>query len=706
MPDVCPNCDAVLSSTGICAVCDLPVNFKTNVTEPVTKQLRGETSLQGRYAIVRQLGRGGMGSVYEALDTRLGRYVAVKEAITPAAATPEEALEIITAFKQEATILASLHHSNLPMVYDHFEEEGRHYLVMELIKGATLEELLLQRQRKPFPVDQVIAWGDMICQALDYLHEHGVIFRDLKPDNIMVKDKGTLVLIDFGIARRFRVGKSRDTAAFGTVGYAPPEQYGQAQTDARSDIYSLGATLNCLLTGYDPTGASQPFIFPPAVTLNPEVPVALSRAIEKAVMLKPEDRWGTVEEFRNALLASSAAFDSSSSSNVPKSARSTGSLPLPASSSSQRQPGDRGFVKNVYKLGRSLAFGLIRAFLRPIVWLLPFPGVFRGLAVAFLLVTASLLVFNGAVRIPSLMPLWETLAYKANELVLLGSIAQVTGISILSVFHILLSIVLFPLGGLIGFLTSSGPRISPPTRYLANEECIGRSAILQECRRIWNQIAAKKAQEPTFVVLWGKPGVGKTTVIKRFFLDMEKDIQAALKLDRTRPRDVPYRYLLWIDCADEKPGVEQLMSKLPWPLRFYYWAEAPMDVFAESCARFLQNTHVAIFIDQLETTGPHETLRFWEPFLRSIAKRRPSRLAVWITAVGFGNPSFFRNLGQLTLEGIGIDRLKQSDVVKIVKAHTGMSQTAALHWVRAHWVSDNHDIRQLVRDAVSEQNTK
>lgn len=199
-------------------------------------------------------------------------------------------------------MLAGLAHPNLPRVIDSFVEDGRSYLVMEFVPGETLHAYT-QRMGLPRPLPEVLGWARQLCDVLSYLHgrEPPVIFRDLKPANVMLTPDGSLKLIDFGIARLFKPGQSRDTQAFGTVGYSAPEQYGRGQTDARSDIYSLCVLLHHLLTGYDPANA--PFRLPPAAQLNPALPAALSDVLAQGMHNDPGQRYASIEAFRNALLS-------------------------------------------------------------------------------------------------------------------------------------------------------------------------------------------------------------------------------------------------------------------------------------------------------------------------------------------------------------------------------------------------------------------
>lgn len=220
--------------------------------------------LHQRYHLLHQLGAGGFGSVYQAEDIQLGkRLVAVKEMSTRTQMSAQEYAEAEEAFKKEALLLADLMHPNLPRIYDHFSEAGRWYLVMDYIDGVTLEEYLAQMPRHSVPLSEALDMGLQICDVLDYLHtrQPPIIFRDLKPLNIMRNASGHLYLIDFGIARHFKPGQTRDTVAFGSPGYAAPEQYGKTQTTPRSDIYSLGAVLHQMLSGVDPS--LSPFRFAP-----------------------------------------------------------------------------------------------------------------------------------------------------------------------------------------------------------------------------------------------------------------------------------------------------------------------------------------------------------------------------------------------------------------------------------------------------------
>lgn len=303
----CPTCGTVATiGARFCQQCGGTLGQGgRRVGVPLVSQLTGRLPpsalLASRYRIVRKLGAGGMAAVYLAEDQRLtGKQWAIKEMTDAALTNTTARLEAIQAFRQEAEILAQLDHPNLPKVVDYFSEGGNQYLVMEYIQGQTLGERFAQN-RGPLPESQVLVWADKLCQVLAYLHNQRppIIFRDLKPDNIMLRADGEIKLIDFGIARHFKPGQSKDTQAFGTIGYAPPEQHGKGQSDVRSDIYALGATLHCLLTGRDPS--LDPFTFARVRTLNSSISSTLDDAIAKAVSFKPEDRWHSMEALRQAL---------------------------------------------------------------------------------------------------------------------------------------------------------------------------------------------------------------------------------------------------------------------------------------------------------------------------------------------------------------------------------------------------------------------
>jgi len=279
------------------------------MTSLATGTLPQQTVLQDRYVVMQKLGQGGMGAVYRAGDRRLSTVNwAVKEMSQSAISGPLERQQARDAFRHEAEMLAALNHPNLPRVTDHFEQDGKAYLVMEYVPGETLLSFLM-REGLPQPQARVFEWARQLCDALDYLHTQRppIIFRDLKPANIMLMPNGQVKLIDFGIARLFKPGQAKDTQAFGTIGYSAPEQYGKGQTDARSDVYSLGVLLHQLLTGYDPTNT--PFRLPPASQVNLNLPQQLSDALIVATDSDPDRRFASIAAFRAALFSMHAQAD-------------------------------------------------------------------------------------------------------------------------------------------------------------------------------------------------------------------------------------------------------------------------------------------------------------------------------------------------------------------------------------------------------------
>ncbi len=260
------------------------------------------TLLNKRYRIVEILGQGGMGSVYRAIDENLGVDLAVKENLF----TTEE---YSRQFRREATILASLRHANLPRVTDHFEIENRgQYLIMDYIEGEDLRERMDRDGR--LTDAEAIVIGIAICDALTYLHSRKpqVVHRDIKPGNVKIAPDGRIYLVDFGLAKVVQGSQATTTGARAmTPGYSPPEQYGTARTDHRSDIYSLGATLYAALCGALPEDglarAMDQAELTPVRKHNPKVSRRLAAAIEKALSVQPDARYQSAEEFKQGLLA-------------------------------------------------------------------------------------------------------------------------------------------------------------------------------------------------------------------------------------------------------------------------------------------------------------------------------------------------------------------------------------------------------------------
>jgi serine/threonine protein kinase len=275
-----------------------------SIYENQTGRLSPQSLLQQRYVIVGQAGKGGMGAVYQAIDTRdTHRRVAIKE-MSQGHLSDAGLAEATAQFQREATLLSRLSHPNLPHIYDAFNERGRSYLVMDFIDGKTLLQLLKETGFRPLPVAQVLGYALQLCDVLAYLHQQQppIIFRDLKPTNVMVTANGHVFLIDFGIARIFKEGQEQDTALLGSPGYAAPEQHGSAQTNPRSDLYSLGATLHCCLTGRDPYHVEDRFTFPPVQQYNPQVSVELDQLIQRLLALDERQRPASAVEVGQALV--------------------------------------------------------------------------------------------------------------------------------------------------------------------------------------------------------------------------------------------------------------------------------------------------------------------------------------------------------------------------------------------------------------------
>ncbi|GHO99069.1 hypothetical protein KSF_091170 [Reticulibacter mediterranei] len=288
---LCGNCSATNRTTAkFCTEC----GSSLKATPTLLKQ---------RYRILTAIGQGGFGAIYQAEDTHFPNHPkrAVKEMLMQSR-DPHEQQQAIEAFKQEALLLAGLMHPNLPRIYEYFEEAGRWYLVMDYINGETLEDRAQASSGNKLPFQRALHFAIQLCTVLDYLHNQQppIIFRDLKPDNIMVTSDDHLYLIDFGIARLFKPGQAKDTSAFGSPGYAAPEQYGKAQTTERADIYSLGATLHRLLSGSDPS--DNPFHFSP-LDLTQEAPAGPTCAdlIGQMVAMDVQKRPPSMREIKQNL---------------------------------------------------------------------------------------------------------------------------------------------------------------------------------------------------------------------------------------------------------------------------------------------------------------------------------------------------------------------------------------------------------------------
>jgi Flp pilus assembly protein TadD len=268
------------------------------------------TLLHGRYRIQARLGEGGMGSVYQVQDlTRPGVILAVKELLDDASAPPDEIALAKRRFEDEIALMRQLHHPRIPAYVADFSQGGKRYFVMQFIPGGTLEDRLLLG-RAPLSERDVLAWMIDVCDALAYLHGRNppIIIRDLKPANIMVTPRGEVYLIDLGIARTYKPGKLSNTENLGTMTYASPEHLGQTQTDARSDIYSLGATMYQLLTNREPAALETPK--PGSLRqFRPALSPGTEDVVIRAMQTDPRWRFQSALAMREALLRCRGALD-------------------------------------------------------------------------------------------------------------------------------------------------------------------------------------------------------------------------------------------------------------------------------------------------------------------------------------------------------------------------------------------------------------
>jgi serine/threonine protein kinase len=251
--------------------------------------------LQNRWQIVEQLGQGGMGTVYKAYDLRLANRLCVVKKLRIDFFREEDRGKALAFFEREKAVLSSLKHPNIVLVHDYFEELGNYYLVMEYVEGENLQERLLQ-QGKPFSEPEVTRWASEICDVLVYLHSHNppVIYRDLKPSNIMLDANGTIKLVDFGIARPYR--ENTDNTHVVSGGYSPPEQY-WGGADPRSDLYALGATMYFLLTGAEPLALQ---ISAPA-KINSQLSEKIDRIVQRLTSQEISLRYQTARQAQEAL---------------------------------------------------------------------------------------------------------------------------------------------------------------------------------------------------------------------------------------------------------------------------------------------------------------------------------------------------------------------------------------------------------------------
>src|SRR5256884_1144286 len=327
----CDTCGAAnRAQAAFCSACGRPLHNAAMgaISRTLTGLLTQQHMLKQRYRILGQTGKGGFGAVYKAADTQFGnRLLAIKE-MSQSSLTSRELSEAIEAFKREAFLLAGLTHPNLPRIYEQFNDAGRWYLVMDYIEGETLETYLNKMGGK-LPIEKVLNIGIQLCSVLEYLHtrQPSIIFRDLKPANVMLTTGDHIFLIDFGIARHFKPGQAKDTSALGSSGYAAPEQYGKMQTTPRADIYSLGATLHQLLTGNDPSDT--PFHFAP-LRLHPvlaDLETLLMQMLEIDISKRPARVADVKQKLQQIAASYTAARTNPLPSTLPPGSRAVGTGP-------------------------------------------------------------------------------------------------------------------------------------------------------------------------------------------------------------------------------------------------------------------------------------------------------------------------------------------------------------------------------------------
>ena len=263
---------------------------------------REGTVLDGKYEILKEIGRGGMSIVYLARDNRLNKQWAVKEMKNDGSKSTETLLK---GLEREANILKNVDHPVLPRIVDIINSRGTIYVVMDFIEGTNLGDVLKSEGAQS--QEDVIDWGRQLASALDYLHsmDPPIIYRDMKPANVMLKPEGGVKLIDFGTAKEYTIENNADTTALGTRGYAAPEQFGDAQgrgiynTDARTDIYNLGATLYHMVTGMNP--CEPPYEIKPIRQWNSSLSTGLEQIILKCTQANPNDRYQSCSELLYAL---------------------------------------------------------------------------------------------------------------------------------------------------------------------------------------------------------------------------------------------------------------------------------------------------------------------------------------------------------------------------------------------------------------------
>ena len=347
-PIYCSECGAQnIPGARFCVVCGHVIHSPvepaphSTVSSSATGLLPQDSRLNKRYRIGKLVGSGGMGAVYIAEDTTYGdRLVAIKE-MRQSSLSPQEREIAAEQFKVEAIMLARLRHPSLPSIYDHFLQDNRWYLVMDFIEGETLDERLRRTPGKKLPPPDVIDISIQLCKVLDYLHKRQppVVFRDLKPSNVMLTPEGHLYLIDFGIARIFKPGQAKDTKAYGSIGYSAPEQFDREQTTIQADIYSLGITMHEMLAGSTP--ARTPFSMPRLSFPDQPALARLAALIRQMIEMDKDKRPASMatvsqelesikDELRHATIAPSTPPAQYTPATAPSAPQAAQYMPPPA----------------------------------------------------------------------------------------------------------------------------------------------------------------------------------------------------------------------------------------------------------------------------------------------------------------------------------------------------------------------------------------
>ncbi len=302
-PSRCPRCGRETPAAAhFCSGCGL--DLRNPHTRLATGRLPANQLLHRQYLVTRRIAQGGQSAVYLAVDTLRGNQERAIKEMSESNLSPTERDKAVNDFMREANMLMHLDHPALAKVYETFVEGHKHFLVMEYVHGHNLEDELIETGR-PLEWERVTAWGIQLCDVLHYLHTRSlpIIYRDLKPANVMLCLDQSIKLVDFGIARWLHPSRARDTAQLGTDGYAPLEQY-SARSETRSDLYALGASLYHLLTGRVPEAAPMRIAGTPLTPIhmiNPSVPEALEYVVLRALNLNARDRFGDALEMRGAL---------------------------------------------------------------------------------------------------------------------------------------------------------------------------------------------------------------------------------------------------------------------------------------------------------------------------------------------------------------------------------------------------------------------